>query len=187
MKVVSLDLETTGVDPETCQIIEIGVVVDDLLDQKPVDQLPFFHTLVRHPLYCGQPFALQLNARIFKLLSDRDTPSMDTQEAATVLHEFLFNIFKKDKINVLGKNVATFDYRFFMRDPHLRRVADRFFRHRMIDIGTLYLTPNDDQIPGTEECMRRAGLVPDVTHEALQDCKDCIRLMRIWWEKQKRG
>ena len=183
MVVTAIDIETGGLDPETCQILEIAVVIDDLNDQKPLDQLSFFHTLVRHKIYIGEPYALFLNARIFKMLSDKATPAMDTQEAATALHDFFFQHFKKDKINVLGKNVATFDYRFFMRDPHLRRVADRFFRHRMIDIGALYLTPNDDQIPGMEECMRRAGIEPVVTHEALQDCKDTIRLMRVWRQK----
>ena len=179
MRCVSIDIESSGLDPETCQIIEIAVVIDDLNDQKPLDQ-------VKHPIYVGEPFALALNARIFKLLSDRTTPSMDTQSAATELHGFFQEHFGKDKINVLGKNVGTFDYRFFMRDPHLRRLADRFFRHRMIDIGALYLKPGDDQIPGMEECMRRAGIEnPVVTHEALQDCKDAIQLMRVWWEKQK--
>ena len=37
MKYASIDIETTGLDPETCAIIEIGIILDDLAERKPVD------------------------------------------------------------------------------------------------------------------------------------------------------
>ena len=48
---VSIDIETTGLDPETCQILEIGAVWDDWT--KPIDQLPVYHRLVYHKEYRG--------------------------------------------------------------------------------------------------------------------------------------
>jgi len=185
LRIVAIDLETSGLNPETCQILEIAVVVDDLDNPQPIDSLPTFQTLIKHEIYSGTPFAIQLNVEIFKKLADKNYPAMTCKEAATELHKFFDKLFKGDKINVAGKNVGTFDYRFFMQDPHLRRVADRFFRHRMIDVGALFLKPEDDSIPGMEECMRRGGLNPIVTHHALDDAKDVIKLIRIWAERQK--
>ena len=42
MKYVSIDLECTGLDEESCQIIEIGAVIDDsLYPEIPIKSLPF--------------------------------------------------------------------------------------------------------------------------------------------------
>ena len=60
MRYVSIDIETTGLDPETCQILEIGAVWDDWT--KPIDELPVYHRLVVHKEYRGSAYALALNA-----------------------------------------------------------------------------------------------------------------------------
>ena len=67
MPYVSIDLETTGLDADTCQILEIGAIYDD--GTKYVDDLPIYHKYVYHPLYTGEPYALALNAKILKRLS----------------------------------------------------------------------------------------------------------------------
>ena len=69
MPFVSIDLETTGLDPSYCQIVEIGEVYDDGF--KCVDDLPIFHKYVYSPdgRYCGEPFALQMDAKILSELS----------------------------------------------------------------------------------------------------------------------
>ena len=53
MPYVSIDIETTGLDPDTCQILEIGAVWDDWT--KPIDQLPTYRRLVVHSEYRGTP------------------------------------------------------------------------------------------------------------------------------------
>ena len=61
---ISIDIETTGLDPETCQILEIGAVWDDWT--KPIDELPIYHRLVYHKEYRGNAYALALNANLLK-------------------------------------------------------------------------------------------------------------------------
>ena len=43
---VSIDIETTGLDPETCQTLEIGAVFDNWT--LPIRELPTFHCYVVH-------------------------------------------------------------------------------------------------------------------------------------------
>ena len=46
MPYVSIDIETTGLDPATCQILEIGAVWDDWT--QPLQNLPTYRRLVVH-------------------------------------------------------------------------------------------------------------------------------------------
>ena len=69
---VSIDIETTGLDPETCQILEIGAVWDDWT--KPIDQLPVYHRLVYHTEYRGSAYALAMNANLLRHLSGQREP-----------------------------------------------------------------------------------------------------------------
>ena len=67
MPYVSIDIETTGLDPETCQILEIGAVWDNWT--KPIDELPVYHRLVYHKEYRGSAYALAMNANLLRHLS----------------------------------------------------------------------------------------------------------------------
>ena len=79
---VSIDIETTGLDPVKANIIEFGAVLDDLSVQAPMDELPSFHAYILPPgsmmhagdgkHYTGDPFALQMNAGILETIAKRD-------------------------------------------------------------------------------------------------------------------
>ena len=53
MPYVSIDIETTGLDPESCQMLEIGAVWDDWT--KPIDELPSYRRLVVHKEIAATP------------------------------------------------------------------------------------------------------------------------------------
>ena len=79
MKYVSIDLETTGLDPETCDIIEIGAVIDDLEARGeqgearlPIKDLPKFHAYVVKESYQGEPYALSMHPKIFKRIATKE-------------------------------------------------------------------------------------------------------------------
>ena len=72
MKYVSIDLETTGLDPENNDIIEFGAVIDDLRDMKPVEELPRFHAYIVKDEYKGQPYALSMHPTIFRRIATRE-------------------------------------------------------------------------------------------------------------------
>ena len=69
MKYASIDIETTGVDYLENDIIEIGVVFDDLSDPQPLEKLPKFHTYIIKDEYKGNPFALSMHPEIFKRIA----------------------------------------------------------------------------------------------------------------------
>ena len=60
-KYVSLDIETTGLNPENCQVLEIGAVIDD--GTTPIEECPTFHCYVDHGLILGEPFAVDRKSR----------------------------------------------------------------------------------------------------------------------------
>jgi oligoribonuclease (3'-5' exoribonuclease) len=57
MKLLWLDLETTGLDPTTCKILEIAVSVADLTD--PFNATPVYHAVLWHDGRDLDPFTLQ--------------------------------------------------------------------------------------------------------------------------------
>ena len=73
MRLVSIDLETTGLDPRCCDIIEFGAVAfDSDKPDIPVEELPTFHAYIVRAVYQGEPFALGMHAAIFKRIADRE-------------------------------------------------------------------------------------------------------------------
>lgn len=65
---VSIDIETTGLDPNTCQVLEVGAVIDDW--RTPVDQLPRFRRVLVHDEVHGNPYAMWLNSNLLKQLAN---------------------------------------------------------------------------------------------------------------------
>lgn len=190
MRYVSIDIETTGLNPETCQIIEFAAVADDLRVQSPLQSLPTFQTYVHHPVYTGEPYALGMHQKIFQKLA------RGNQEDRFTTPDLLFRKFfdwlkgigytpevscdgnscgQQIKINVGGKNFANFDKRFLEKLPN-NLVK---FNHRIIDPCMLYFNPDkDDVLPSTEECMKRAGVIGTVAHTALEDALVVCSLLR---------
>ena len=131
MKYVSIDIETTGLDPETCQIIQIGAVIEDTLIEKPVDELPRFQCLVEHSQISGSPFALRMNAEILAKLGELERADRNDRSEIRKRHNILppslvaksfkmwlaANGFESTddspiSITAAGKNFATFDKLF---------------------------------------------------------------------------
>jgi DNA polymerase III alpha subunit (gram-positive type) len=49
----SLDIETTGLNPKTCDIIQFAAVLDDLSNPQPLEKLPRFNTFFTKSTYQG--------------------------------------------------------------------------------------------------------------------------------------
>jgi oligoribonuclease len=177
---IAIDIETTGLDPATCQVIEFAAVAETDW-RTPVADLPHFHRLVEHPVYTGSAFALALNARILADLAKRPerraVAGVDPNELTLLFRQWVNRLFPGEKhVTVAGKNVATFDLRFLERLPGWPK--DRV-RHRVIDPGVLWWRPGDDAaVPDTAACMARAGVTNDRPHEALADCHAVIEMVR---------
>lgn len=104
MKYVSIDLETSGLNPDKHQILEFAAIVEDTENQKSFETIPKFEAIINHHEIIGSPVALSMNARILQILSDykkaRDQNErdqikeqnniMDLTELGIKFHEFLF-------------------------------------------------------------------------------------------------
>jgi len=192
---VSIDIETTGLDPDTCQVLEIGAVIDDW--ETPVAGLPIFHCFIQHEEYRGQPYALFRNSRIFEILAsgdyvessrrvhsfgiDRTNYFLKPKEVAKRFQEWLKEnkIPDNDRITVAGKNFGSFDLQFLKRLPESDLLISRI-RHRNIDPAIFYWNPEIDgsKLPDLKTCLERAGIESTVRHEAVDDARQVIKLIR---------
>lgn len=186
MKYISIDIETTGLNPETCQTIEFGAILDNLCGTiKPIEQLPRFHCYLtpESNIYTGEPYALSMHPEKFRRIATRDPGYVyiSGSKLGILFKNFLvengYNIEdSKIHINVAGKNFGAFDLQFLKKldgwEKHIK------VRHRIIDPAILFWKFGDESLPGTEECLKRIGNNNLSAHDSLSDCEDVIRLVR---------
>lgn len=195
MKYVSIDIETTGLDRELDQVLQLALVIEDTNKTSgvEVEDLPFFEGLVRYDRISGQAFALTMNAAIIEALAKVGTSSNEAAlrgrrvkiyhnvesligSAIDFLDEHLEcagepPLEKRDYV-VAGKNVAGFDL------PFLPVRFRRCFHHRVIDVGSVALGARGklwkgNRIPGLADLHDGK-----MTHDALEDARVVVRLLR---------
>jgi len=176
MPYVSIDIETTGLDPETCQILEIGAVVDDW--KLPIERLPRFRRALTYEIVTGSPYAMALNANLLKQIASPQSDFCKPQELGAQFAEWIkANGLDPMRLQAAGKNFASFDMQFLNRLPrfgeHIR------FRHRVLDPAILYWRLQDDKLPDSKTCYERAGLDNKVAHTAVEDALAVVRLVRL--------
>ena len=86
-------------------------------------------------------------------------------------------------INVIGKNFNAFDVVFLAANGWNRNL----FKHRAVDVGTMYVVKGDSVLPSLQQCKERAIVEGCqwfdnalVMHNALDDAMDVLRL--AWWK-----
>ncbi len=182
MPYVSIDIETTGLDPESCQTLEVGAVIDDW--KTPIHQLPTFQRILLHERIIGAPFALALNADLLRRIANPvppepgiDAPFCQPKELGYHLADWV-KCHGLDPLHVqaAGKNFASFDLQFLKRLPNFTTYVN--FRHRVLDPAILYYRPEDDRLPDSKTCYERAGLDPKVAHTAVEDAVAVVWLVR---------
>jgi hypothetical protein len=191
--IASTDIETTGLDPETCQVLELGVVLWETTDfVTPVAELPAFHCYVVHPSYRGDAYALAMNRAILWRIAEREPGSryLDAIDVGSALADFIYEFAPRalketrqgDSYAELwpaGFNFDGFDRQFLRRLPEFSR--DVRFTHRSLAPATLFFDPMvDAKIPGSDEVFRRAGVDLDegVRHTALGDARAVVEVLR---------
>jgi oligoribonuclease (3'-5' exoribonuclease) len=183
MPYVSIDIETTGLDPETCQTLEVGAVIDDW--KSPINQLPTFRRILMHEQIVGTPFALALNAGLLKQIAadhGPDDPFCQPKELGYLLADWVkcYGLDPMD-LQAAGKNFASFDMLFLKRLPNFNTFVK--FRHRVLDPAILYYQPADGKLPDSKTCYERAGLDAKVAHTAVEDALAVVWLVRYGIKK----
>lgn len=197
MKYVSIDIETTGLNPEKCQVLQIGAVIEDTEKLLQFEELPKFNCIVEHDDYLGQPTALKMNSWIFEILSGLEGKTKEDRLAYRKEHNIIpvglvarsFEMWLVNngliaefmnepvKITVAGKNFASFDLQFLKKLPNWGSSVQ--VRQRIIDPAVLLMDWSlDDTLPNLNTCLGRLGLHGEVTHNAVSDAWDVIRVIR---------
>src|SRR5699024_6968893 len=91
MKYISIDIETTGLNPNNCQILSFGAVLEDTNKNVPVEELPFFHCAILREKIEGEPFALNMNrdllSKIVEYQISDDKEAISKKRNMWFLHE----------------------------------------------------------------------------------------------------
>lgn len=195
MKFVVIDIETTGVDSEKNQIIEIGALIEDTEKKLPIEELPRFKAIIKHDSYVGSSVAINMNNRIFSLLSQAEIIRNSTEKSAfeskyniiTIsqaigefryfIKQYYFDGLNPEPINIAGKNFPVFDKLFLDK----AEFWDKNFKYerRFIDPAMFYVDwSKDRRLPSLDECLKRAGIERQVTHDAIEDCIDTLLCLR---------
>lgn len=206
MKYVSIDIETTGLNFETDQILSIGLVIDDL--SKPLineSELPKYEIIFDYTeqRLNGNIYAINMNSDLFEriiklkefqksmkvnnpinpLIKPKPNHSIYFIEPnlKLVIHNKIVEILDqhfdiKQAINVAGKNVSGFDLPFLQYNYNLDETLR--FRHRTLDPSILFAKKDNNQLPDLGECKKRAGFInTDVAHKSLDDALDVVKLL----------
>ena len=122
---ISLDTETTGLNPETCQLLSFGAIVEDTEKKLPFEEIPKFHCAIlrgERDILQGELYALNMNKDLIEKITMYAT-ARDQDE-------------KNDLVHMTGMQ--------FLREEE---VSKAFF-HFLIDAGAI--TPEFDYMKTVE-------------------------------------
>lgn len=191
MKYVVIDIETTGVDPENNQILEFGAVIEDSANPLPIEEIPKFKCIVNHKSITGSPFAINMNARIFNILAEfhsakeielrnkiaKEHNILDTRSMCIYFASWVRENGLLGPINIAGKNYAVFDKLFLDQTESWKYEVN--CERRFLDPSILFVDwEKDIKLPSLDDCLQRAGIPTQVTHDALQDAIDTLLCFR---------
>lgn len=181
MKYVSLDIETTGLTKTTCNILEIGCIIEDTDTKLERELCPSIHLLIKNDILIGEPIAIAANSNIIKEIVSLSKTGLDSRltspsDIAGRIKEFLLKNGVEKPI-FAGKNVGSFDIPFL--DIHASGFSSIPRSYRFIDVGSVMIDfKNDKDIPNLAECKQRVGINEFVSHKALDDAWDVIKVLR---------
>jgi oligoribonuclease (3'-5' exoribonuclease) len=180
MKYASIDIETTGLNPEHCELLQIGIVLDDLENLKIYKDLPKLNLVIVKDYYKGSPHALAMHKELFQKIEKLENVDNITycneETAVSRIKAFLEVYGFSEPINIAGKNFGMFDYQFLKKLPNWDTLR---FRHRIIDPAILYANFEDERLPDTTTCLKRANMSDNVLHTAIEDALQMVSLIRF--------
>jgi DNA polymerase III alpha subunit (gram-positive type) len=197
MRYVSIDVETTGLDPEENQLLEVGAVIEDTQVGGNIDRLPSFRAIIVHPEgeFRISPLVMRMHMSLFELIEQADQAKLDAYGHYTIDDAYycrpsqleqLFTIWlsthkvwtTKGKIIPAGKNFFGFDYGFLKK-----WCSNIKFHHRHLDPVAYFTRHNDLEPPKLELCCERAGITLQNHHTAVGDAKTVVSLIRWGLDK----
>lgn len=178
---ISIDIETTGLNENYCQVLEFAAVHWKLGKGEVRNYTRRFY----YDKIQGEPIALAMNANLIADMDKRKGPIGSWMSFDTLVSDFgvWLEAAEVGKITVAGKNFK-FDDRFLRKHTHWIRFWDSHFHNRILDPGSLFFDPSNDKcLPNLEECIKRAGidLLEWNQHSALSDAQMVARVIDFYY------
>jgi len=186
MQYISLNVQTTGLDPDKHQILELAAIAEDTTEDVNINELPLFHAYIKRDNYIGSAEGLSLNIETLKYLaSDNLKDLWDERCLAEELFRWMCNnigsasyCFEDNEITLAGKNIGSFDYQFLKKLPDSERLIYSI-SHNFIDPTMLYMDfKNDICLPSTRVCWSKLKLPYVCNFKAVDVAKSTIGLLR---------
>lgn len=195
--ILILDIETTGLDPVNDQIIQFGCIAYDPEKNRIIDTMQVGLVYERIE---GNYYALNMNRNLLgemlnaakKIYGGEPAPGwIKAEDFQDDLYRWLVNQGFEVKgsdisLTVCGKNAASFDVPFVKNTfkkytPEYYNSGNIKFRHRVLDIGSLFYDPklHGSTLPDLSTCLKLAGWPGDVAHTAIQDCESVLHCLRF--------
>ena len=184
MRYLSLDLETTGIDSEKCQILQLACIVEDTERKLPLEKLPKLNLYFKHDAYTFDSiYPIHMHQELFKTIEEKGEYFYKMESTINgnirVWYNFIEDYFGKDPVTLAGKNVIGFDLKFLRSHKLTSGIK---FRHRAIDPSILYIDwKNDKALPDSQTMFDRAKLDATLAHDALDDAWQVIRCLRNFY------
>lgn len=169
---VSIDIETTGLNPKKHQVLEFAAVYwqnDELITDQP-----WFRYIIDPGRITGDPKALEMNANLIEAIANGAGLPLGYVLTKFKVWLLELGISPDNRGTIVGKNFGSFDLQFLKRSGVW---PDNFFSHRILDVGSLYATI--DGIPKTEDVCEAS--IPGEQHEALYDARFALEAVRMKW------
>lgn len=97
MKYVSIDIETTGLDPINHKILSIGAIVEDTENKLPYEDLPKFHVAILHHELVGSPYAINMNKDLIEAIVQYQNAS-DQDEKNDIVNMTGMQFLSKEEV-----------------------------------------------------------------------------------------
>lgn len=102
MRYISIDIETTGLDPMNCQILSIAAVIEDTQNIKPLNELPHLHLGILRENISGSIFAINLNSDLIKTINRYQISNAEDRSYISQTKDMIF-VEESDAVKELFK------------------------------------------------------------------------------------
>jgi len=179
MRYIVIDIETTGLDPDKNQILEVAAIIAEWGSKTPVAALRC--VFVDEIEYTIGRYCMKMHRALFDEIESwragaepNHRGSGSTQYIPTSEFDAVFRAFLAehgvDKVIVAGKSV-TFDLSFLTLITGVR------FSKRILDPTIFFIRPEDTAPPDLATCCSRAGIEWSNRHTALSDAMAVLELI----------
>jgi len=191
MKLVSIDIETTGTDPAVDKVLEITAIAYDSImcetdyDKINFNNLPSFHRKIFYTVdqlksvVNFKSEAYNMNKTSIDFLMNYGKADLDNlpnkycteSQLGREFEEFLEYLdYNTQDVIVVGKNFANFDKRFLENIPEFTKYVN--FSYRYLDPAIYYINLElDHKIPSLQTCIHRSAFMFENLKEDLLNYK----------------